>query len=404
MNEKSENPSMNKSSSYGPLNGIRVLDLSAYIAGPYGCTLLADQGAEVIKIEPPTGDNLRKYPSTLEKESRAFIGLNRNKLGITLNLKTSEGMSALLRLVSKSDVLVHNFRPGVAERLGIDYDSLQQINPRLIYCAVSGFGETGPLKKKAGYDQLLQVMTGMCNLQGQRGGKPELIYGSVVDYYAAALVASGVSSALYEREKSGLGQMVGVSLLRSAMTMQSARLVWVDGEPKDIGRDFRSGGVSGIHPTKDGYLYLSANTEKFWSKLCHKVGLSELSEDDRYNSVRNRADHADEILPKLHDALSQRSAAEWEVYLGDDVPCAAARPIEDLFQNPQVLAENMVTEFDHPLVGKYRGQSRPIKFSRTSGKDMFPAPTFGQHTDEILKNAGYSEEECEAINKKNIVP
>jgi len=401
MNSTSDISQTNRS---GPLSGIKVLDLSAYIAGPFGCTLLADQGANVVKIEPPTGDNLRKYPSTLEAESRAFIGLNRSKLGLVLDLKTPAGLSALMRLVRKADVLVHNFRPGVSERLGIDYERLQQINQGLIYCAVSGFGEVGPLKNKAGFDQLLQAMTGMCTLQGKRGGKPELLYGSVVDYYAAALIAGGVSSALFERERSGLGQMVSVSLLRSAMTMQSARLVWVDGEPKDIGRDFRSGGVSGIHPTRDGYLYLSANTVKFWKALCHKVNLPELAESVRYDTVRKRAEHAAEILPLLHKSLSDRSADEWEACLGDDVPCAAVKPIEDLFHNPQVLAGEMVTDFEHPLVGRYRAQSRAIQFGRTPGPEPFAAPTIGQHSEEILEDIGCTEEELIDLQTKDTTP
>ena len=387
----------------GPLSGIRVLDLSAYIAGPFGCTILADQGADVTKIEPPTGDNLRNYPSTLEAESRAFIGLNRSKRGLVLDLKAPEGLVALLRLVRRADVLVHNFRPGVPKRLGIDYESLQLINPRLIYCAVTGFGESGPMKDKAGYDQLLQTMTGMCTMQGKRSGVPEIIYGSVVDYYAAALVASGVASALYERERSGLGQKVGVSLLRSALTMQSARLVWADGEPRDIGRDFRSGGISGLHPTRDGYVYLSANTKHFWEALCIKAKLPEFANNERYDTVRKRAEHAAEILPKLHEALKAHTAMEWEDIFGDDVPSAAARPIEDIFSNKQVLAEEMVTDFEHAIVGRYRGQAQSVTFSRTPGPASFAAPSFGQHTDAVLEDDGWSEEERQQLREKGVI-
>jgi formyl-CoA transferase len=385
----------------GPLSGVTVLDLSAYIAGPYGCTLLADQGARVIKIEPPDGDNLRKYPSTLEDESRAFIGINRSKLGVSLDLKKAEGLAALLRLVRTADVLVHNFRPGVPKRLGIDFEQLSQVNPRLIYCAVTGYGEQGPLKDKAGYDQVLQTMTGMCTLQGKRGGAPEIIFGSVVDYYAAALLAGGVSSALYERERSGRGQFVGVSLLRSALTMQSARLVWVDGEPRDIGRDFRSGGITGLHPTREGYLYISANTPHFWRALCEKVNLPELAANERYDSVRKRAQHAAEIVPKLHEALHARTALEWEAHFGDQVPCAAARAIEDVFDNEQVLAEDMVTTLNHSLVGKYRGLTRPIKFERTPGPAPFAAPSFGEHTRVVLEEAGCSEAEIERLQSSH---
>ena len=368
----------------GPLDGIKVLDLSAYIAGPYGCTLLADQGARVIKIEPPDGDNLRKYPSTLQAESRAFMGVNRSKIGITLDLKSPEGLAALLRLVREADVLVHNFRPSVPKRLGIDFDRLALINPRLIYCAVTGYGERGPMKDKAGYDQVLQTMTGMCMLQGKPRGAPEITYGSVVDYYAAALLAAGVSSALYERERSGRGQFVGVSLLRSALTMQSARMIWAEGESLDIGRDMRSGGVTGIHPAREGYIYISANTPRFWQALCEKTGLTALAANERYDSVRKRAEHANEIVPLLHDALAAHTAMEWEARFGDDVPCAAARRIEDMFDHPQVVAEDIVATIEHPVVGRYRGVTRPIAYGRTPGPAPFAAPTFDQHTEAVL--------------------
>jgi crotonobetainyl-CoA:carnitine CoA-transferase CaiB-like acyl-CoA transferase len=370
----------------GPLSGIRVLDLSAYIAGPYGCSLLADQGAEVIKIEPPAGDNLRKYPSTLESESRAFLGVNRSKRGVVLDLKDPQDLERLLALVRSADVLVHNFRPSVPPRLGIAYDQLREVNPRLIYCAVTGYGDTGPQKDKAGYDQVLQTMTGMCTLQGKRGGPPEILYGSVVDYYAASLLAGGVSSALYEREKSGQGQYVGVSLLRSALAMQSARMVWADSEPRDVGRDMRSGGITGIHPTRDGWIYISANTPHFWKALCEKTGLNQFL-TERYDSVRKRALHHDEIVPQLHAALAKRSALEWETLFGEEVPCAAARSMEDMFDFPQVLAENMVTSLDHPVVGRYRAFTRAWSFGRTPGPDPTAAPTLDQHGDEVRAEA-----------------
>ena len=364
----------------GPLSGVRVLDLSAYIAGPYGCTLLADQGAQVIKVEAPAGDNLRQYPSTLEGESRAFLGVNRSKFGIVLDLKQPQGLAALLDLVKTADVLVHNFRPNVPARLGIAYEQLKEINPRLIYCAVTGYGETGPLRNNAGYDQVLQTRTGMCTLQGRAGGPPEILYGSVVDFYAAAMVSAGVASALYERERSGVGQLVGVSLLRSALAMQSSRLVWADSEARDVGRDMRSGGITGIHPTANGHLYISANTPHFWQALCDKSGLHSLARDERYDTVRKRAEHVAEILPLLHAALQARSALEWEKFFGEEVPCAAARCVEDMFDDEQVLAENMIGTFEHPAIGSYRAFTTPIQFSRTPGPQAFAAPTFGQHS------------------------
>ena len=377
----------------GPLGGIRVLDLSAYIAGPYACSLLADQGADVVKVEPPDGDNLRNYPSTLEAESRAFLGVNRSKRGVVLNLKSADDRAILYRMVREADVLVHNFRPRVPERLGIDFAVLSAMNPRLVYCAVTGYGETGPMKDKAGYDQVLQTMTGMCVMQGKRGGTPEIIYGSVVDYYAAALLAAGVSSALYERERSGEGQYVGVSLLRAALAMQSARMVWAEGEAHDIGRDMRSGGVTGIHPTRQGHLYISANTPRFWQALCERTGMADLLDDARFATVKSRARHVDALLPRLHEALQAHTAPEWEEIFGDDVPCAAARPVEDMFEHPQVLAEGMLATMAHPVLGSYRGVAHPIRLGRTPGPEPFAAPTLGQHDGELKPRVDVAEPE-----------
>lgn len=384
----------------GPLAGVRVLDLSAYIAGPYGCTLLADQGADVIKVEPPSGDNLRKYPSTLEAESRAFLGVNRGKRGLVLDLKQPDALAVLHELARQADVLVHNFRPSVPARLGIAYEQLAELNPRLIYCAVSGYGETGPLKDKAGYDQVLQTMTGMCALQGKAGGPPEILYGSVVDYYASSMVAAGVASALYERERSGRGQYVGVSLLRSALALQSARLIWAEDEPKDVGRDMRSGGITGLHPTGDGYLYISANTPHFWQALCEKTGLLDLATNERYDSVRKRAEHRNEIVPRLHEALRARSALEWEAWFGEAVPCAAARGVEDMFDFPQVQAEDMVRTFTHPVVGSYRGFAQAIKFGRTLPGTPRAAPAFGEHSEAVLAEAGVPAETVAGLRKR----
>ncbi|MES2452063.1 MAG: CoA transferase [Pseudomonadota bacterium] len=382
---------------HGPLSGIGVLDLSAYIAGPYGCSLLADQGADVIKVEPPAGDNLRAYPSTLEGENRAFLGVNRSKRGIVLDLKQAVDRNQLFGLVAQADVLVHNFRPGVAERLGIDHPRLEAVNPRLIYCAVTGYGEEGPLRGKAGYDQVLQAMTGMCVLQG-KPPVPELTYGSPVDYYAAALVAAGVASALFERERSGKGQYVGVSLLRSALTMQSARMVQAEGEAHDISRDMRSGGITGLHPTRDGYLYLSANTSHFWEALCERAGLHALAGNDRYASVRKRAEHAAELVPQLRAALATRTALEWEEIFGAAVPCSAVRHIEDMFEHPQVRAEDMVANISHPILGRYRGVTRAIKFARTSGPVPFAAPMLGEHNQTLAPRAVQNMNEDETGN------
>ncbi|MBK8325259.1 MAG: CoA transferase [Betaproteobacteria bacterium] len=388
----------------GPLDGIRVLDLSSYIAGPYGCTLLADLGADVVKIESPEGDTLRKYPSTLPTESRAFLGVNRGKRGLALDLKNPAGLAVLKRLVGKADVLVHNFRPSVPPRLGIDYASLKAVNPRLVYCGLSGYGETGPLREKAGYDQVLQSLTGMCAMQGPDADHPQILYGSVVDYYAASMLAFAVSSALFERSRTGEGRQVDVSLLRSALTMQSARFVWAEGEPREVARDMRSGGVTGIHPTKQGSLYLSANTPHFWAALCELADLADLAADPRYDTVKKRAQHAAEIVPKLRAALATRTALDWEARFGERVPCAAVRSVEEMFDHPQVVAEGLIDTYEHPKAGRFRGFREPVRFGGVPAPTPRAAPLFGEHAHELLAEAGYGAPEIDALLANGALP
>ena len=393
----------------GPLSGIQVLDLSSYIAGPYACSLLADLGADVLKIEPHGGDTLRQYPSTLDSESRGFLGMNRSKRGLVLDLKQPEGLAALLRLVRTADVLVHNFRPSVPVRLGVAYEQLKPENPRLIYCALTGYGESGPLKDKAGYDQVLQSFTGICTFQGApaaepQSGQPEIVRGSVVDFYAASLLAYGVSSALYRRERTGEGQYVGLSLLGAALAMQSGRFVWARGEGADRDRDLRSGGISGLHPTGDGALYISANTPHFWRSLCTLIGLPELADNPKYDTVRKRAKCAAEIVPVIRNALLARTALDWEKVFGEQVPCCAVRPIEEMFDHPQVLAQGLVASMEHPRLGSYRGLRKPLKFSATPCPEPFAAPALGQHTDEILASAGYAADEIEKLRGLGVIP
>jgi crotonobetainyl-CoA:carnitine CoA-transferase CaiB-like acyl-CoA transferase len=387
----------------GPLDGIKVLDLCSYLAGPYGCTLLADFGADVIKIESPQGDMLRQFPSSLEGESRFFLGTNRGKRALALDLKQKEGLAVLHRMVAGADVLVENFRPDVPARLGIEYPRLRAINPRLIYAGLTGYGDSGPLSKKGGFDQVLQCLSGMAVFQGGGIDRPQLVLGSVLDYFTSTLLAYGVTAALFQRERSRSGQYLSLSLLRSALAIQAGRFVWAENEGRDVARDSGTGGLTGIHPTKRGALYVSLHSNHFFAAFCELIGRRELASDPRCTTMRSRAEHGAELLLEVRAVLAERTALEWEEIFGEHVPCAAVRPIEDMFDHKQVLAEELVTTLDHPVVGRYRTMTKPIKFSDTPGPAPTASPTFGQHSDEILSAHGYSAAEIAVFRERGVV-
>ena len=362
--------------------GVRVLDLSAYIAGPYGCTMLADMGAEVIKVEPPDGDNLRNYPSTLASASRAFLGVNRSKRGIAIDLKQPDGLDVLLRMVDQADVLVHNFRPGVAERLDIGYDQLKTRRPSLIYCAVTGYGEDGPMKDQAGYDQVLQTFTGICTLQGSgRAGNRLRLGGRLLRRLDGRL---GRLGGPVRPRRQWQRQRAGQVCRRLAAAQRAGHAI---GAP-DLGRCRTAGHrprhALGRHhrPASDQgrpHLFVGQHRRISGTTLCEKIGLPELAQEPKYATVKLRAQHAGELIPRLRAALATRSALEWEAAFGSEVPCAAARSIEAMFTHPQVLAENMIATMHHPDVGNYQGFAEAVRFGDAAPPFPFAAPAFGQH-------------------------
>lgn len=378
------------------LEGIVVLDLTAYLAGPYACALLGDVGAEVIKIEPPSGDMTRQYPSTLD-ECRTFLGANRNKRSIVLDLKKPEGRAAFYRLVEKADVVVHNFRPSVPGKLGIDYETLRALRPELIYCSFTGYGENGPLSGHPGYDTMLQCFAGLASMQGIAAGtgQPQVMSGSIVDYYSASMVAFGILSALVHRLRTGEGQHVKASLLQSAIALQAGQFIWAESEPRNVERWWPPN-YSGIYPTKDGYVFLQATTAAFWKNLCKHLGFPQLADDPRYDTLQKRTELKDEIRALIRDALMQHTALEWEEQLVGEVPIVAVRSIDDMFDHPQVLAEGLVVEHEHPRVGKYRSMGKAVKMG-IGDKPTTRAPMLGEDTDEVLAQFGFSEDEIAAL-------
>jgi formyl-CoA transferase len=388
---------------FGVLSGVHVLDLSSYLAGPYACTLLADLGADVIKVEPPQGDMMRRYPSSFSDDSRTFIGANRNKRSVCIDLKHPEGLSILLELLDRTDVLIHNFRPGVPERLGIGYEDLSQRYPRLVFAELTGFGSEGPLHSNPGFDQVMQCFTGIADLQGRGDETPKIVWGSIVDYFSATLLALGVCGALFQRAQTERGQRVDCSLLRSALALQAGRLVWASGEPLEIERDLRLGRVTGIHPTKDGYIYIQAQTDSFWHALCEILGLTSLADDERFNDMRKRKAEEAVLMPLIRDALMKKSAEDWSKLFGDRVPCAVVQSLEEMFLHPQVMAQQIIKTFPHADLGTYQGVCEPIRFSdpdiRLEDKG---APTLGQHTKEVLSTLNYSTDEIERLVQRSV--
>jgi crotonobetainyl-CoA:carnitine CoA-transferase CaiB-like acyl-CoA transferase len=384
------------------LEGITVIDLTSYLAGPYGTALLGDLGANVLKVEAPSGDMMRHYPSTLDGDSRAFIGGNRNKRSVIIDLKKPDGLTALRRMVERVDVLVHNFRPSVPKRLGIDYDTLTGFRPNLIYCSLTGYGHSGPLRDHPGYDQMLQCFSGIAALQGDGPEAPQILRGSIVDFYTSSLLAFAVSAALLHRERTGEGQRVDLSLLRSAIALQPGRFIWARGESRDVEREPAAGRVTGAHPTKQGYLYVQASTPRFWQLLCEILGMPQLATDTRYDTVRKRHDRAEEVMPLIKRALLERTAEEWEFLMLGKVPCIAVRGIEEMFDHPQVLAEELVEEHDHPTIGKYLTMTKAVKMGVGDNKTR-RAPALGEHTDEVLEECGFRHHEIEALRRTGAV-
>lgn len=384
------------------LKEIVVLDLTSYLAGPYGCALLGDLGATVIKIEAPGGDNMRRYPSTLVGENRAFLGANRNKRSIVMDLKTDLGRESLRRMVKKADVLVHNFRPSVPESLGIDYQALRALREDLIYCSLTGYGQSGPLRRHPGYDQMLQCFTGIAQSQGEVHGEPHVLRGSIVDFFASSLLAYGVTSALFHRARTGEGQHVEVSLLRSALALQVGRFIWAENEDRSVRREPAAGRVSGAFETKEGYLYFQATTPSFWRSLCEILGMPELGDDPRYDTLKKRYENAEVLMPRIKEILRTKTAAEWEALMIGRVPGVAVRGIEDMFDHPQVLAEDLVVEHQHPVVGKYLAMSTAVKFG-ASAHTTTRAPLVGEHTDAVLEDFGFDIVEIERLHREGAV-
>jgi len=391
----------------GPLAGLRIVDCSAIIAGPVATTFLATYGADVVKLEPLDGDALRSYPSTLPGRSRYFLGINRGKRSVAVDLKRAEGRAIARRLAERADVFVESFRPGVAARLGLDDGTLRAANPRLIYCSISAFGQAGPMAERPGLDPVVQSYGGLAWEQGAADGTdvPVLVRGSLVDYHTGSLAASGILLALVARERTGSGQRLDTSLLDGVLALQAGRAFWAETrEAPEAVRDLLGDRVSRIYATKDGYLYLYVELPKFWTGLCRTLGLEAWLDDPRLQTMVGRHTHKTELIQAITERLTIRPAADWErVFADADVPCTRIRSIPELLVDPQVLANQTLATVAHPHLGPVRALATPIRLTDTPGGPPSPAPEVGEHTDRVLAEAGYDHEAITRLRVAGVV-
>jgi len=376
----------------GPLEGVRILDLTWVLAGPFASMVLCDLGADVIKVErPPIGDVARMTAPLVNGESCYFLSINRGKRSVAIDLKNEAGRDLFLRLVERVDVVMENFTPGTMETLGLSYDVLCQRNPRLIYAATSGFGQTGPDRLRPALDIIAQGMGGIMSITGEPGGPPVRPGTSLGDIAAGLFTAIGVLAALHERERSGRGQMIDVAMLDCQISILEnafARYFATGQVPQPIGTRHPVATPFQAFPTRDGYivLALSWGVENQWELFCATIGRADLIDDPRFDTGPLRTEHHAELEPILIEAMKEKTTAEWvQEFDAIGLPCGPLNNIAQAAALPQVEAREMLVEVEHPCIGRFPLPNTPVKLSRTPGGVRGPSPDLGQHTDDVLR-------------------
>lgn len=395
----------------GPLKGIRVADLSRFVAGPYCGMLLADMGAEVIKVEKPEGEETRSIPpffNDIEGDSHYTAALNRNKRAITLNFREVGAKNVLTKLFKWADVIIENFRPGTLEKMGFSPELIQEINPEVILARCSGFGQTGPYKHRPGFDAIAQAMGGIMSVTGREEDPPLLAGTYVIDYVTGMHATIGILSALHEREKTGKGQTVDVSLYESAVSMLVSMIPTYDQTEtihKRVGNGDRYAAPANAFETKDGWVYLLASTQNLWERLCKLMGREDLLKNDQLNSVPRRLKQKEDV-----NAIVQEWTMNFErdelVNLLDQkgIPCAPIQNISDIMQDEHLKAREQIVKVNHPKVGEVALSGITIKLSESPGEIRYGVPIIGQHNEDIyLKELGFHKEEYEELKTKGVI-
>jgi crotonobetainyl-CoA:carnitine CoA-transferase CaiB-like acyl-CoA transferase len=393
----------------GPLRGIRVLDFTRVLAGPSAALALADLGAEVLKIEPPgTGDETRLFPPFRDNVSHYFLSVNRGKKSIVVDLKTEAGVALVTDLAAHCDVLIENYRPGVMDRLGLGYAALSGVNPRLIYCAISGFGMTGPLRDRPSFDIVLQALSGALSVNGEPGGAPTKLGIPLGDLVGGINGPIGILAALHERSITGRGRMIDVSLLDGMIGMLGylAQLAFFTGQdPKPQGSEHPNLVPYGSFPAKDGSIIVACLTNSFWERICEALHRPDWIRDPRFETIEKRRDNRGLVNEMISEFTREKSVAELvDCFTQYNVPHAPILGIRAALTQPQAVDREMVVETDHPILGKIPIVNRPIKFPADPQPIPAAPPVLGQHTDEILRDIlGLTAEKIAQLRASKVV-
>lgn len=394
---------MNSVPNTGPLKGMKVIELAHIMAGPVAGLMLADMGADVIKVERPNGDDSRRFlPPDINGESAAFMMMNRNKRGIKLDLKTEAGKRALVRLIEQADCLIENYRHDTMEKMGLGYEELKKINPGLIYCEISGFGRTGPYRERGGFDLIAQGMSGLMAITGEGPGRPPVKVGApVTDITAGILGAMGCAAAYAHKLKTGEGQRVDTSLFEAGIVhtyWQSAICFATGVSPGPMGSAHPLNAPYEAFQTSDGWLNLGAANQANWERMLKVIGAEQLNEDPRFSNNRSRMQNRLALGEALTTYFRTNTTQHWlDALEAAGVPAGPVLSIDEMHHDPQTLARDMVPQVEHPVAGKVSTIGAPVKFHSTPGEVKRPAPVLGEHTEEVLREAGLSKDEIAEI-------